>query len=233
MIGYLVWKAGRWRIRYYEEEIQGMRFLRAELPEAPYTPRGLRLQRKAMDVLRRNGVSRFLNTGIAGTQGVATGPLWRALAAPLALTGLASQGVSPSDALVSLQAGKVDRSVVTCCTALASTVRALVLDIPDSEGLTWALQRRYGIPVLQSGGDLTLCFSGRETGIDLRGDTPQPTGFSLGCTGVILPEDCPSEPMLAYFVEQGVIHLSDIEVIATDHRADLEETSQEKTVQFI
>ncbi len=214
MIGYLVWNAGGWRIRYYEEEINGVRFLRAELPGIPDTARGLRLQRRALELLRRNGVSRFLNADISGTLSVPTGPLWRSLAAPLALAGLAIQGISPANALVSLRAGRVDRSVVTCCTTLATTVRALALDIPECEGLTWALQRRFGIPVLKNGGDLALCFSGTESGIDLRGDTPQPAGFSLGCPSLTLPEDCPPEPMLAYFVEQGVIHLPDIDVVA-------------------
>lgn len=30
----------------------------------------------------------------------------------------------------------------------------------------------------------------------------------------MLPEDCPPEPLLAYFVEQGVLHLPDIQVVA-------------------
>ncbi len=214
MIGYLVWKTKGWRIRYYEEEINGVHFLRAEIPGTPDTARGVRLQRRAMELLRRNGVSRFLNPELEGGQAVATGPLWRALAAPLALTGLTVQGVPHDQALVALHAEKVDRSIVTCCTALASEVRALSLDMPDREGLAWALQRRFGIPVLEQGGDVALCFSGREQGIDLRGDTPQPAGFSLDCAGLVLPEDCPPEPMLAYFVEQGVIHLPDIRVVA-------------------
>ena len=83
MIGYLVWKNGGWRIRYYEEEINGVHILRAEVPGTPHTARGGRLQRKAMEVLRRNGVSRFLNPELVGARKVATGPLWRAMAAPL------------------------------------------------------------------------------------------------------------------------------------------------------
>lgn len=180
MIGYLVWKAKGWRIRYYEEEINGMHFLRAEVPGIPGTARGVRLRRKAVEVLRRNGVSRFLNPELEGGQAVATGPLWRALAAPLALTGLTVQGIPHDQALVALHAGKVDRSIITCCTALASEVRALSLDMPDREGLAWALQRRFGIPVLEQGGDVALCFSGRKQGIDLRGDTPQPGGIFVG-----------------------------------------------------
>ena len=82
MIGYLVWKNGGWRIRYYEEEINGVHILRAEVPGTPHTARGGRLQRKAMEVLRRNGVSRFLNPELVGARKVATGPLWRAMAAP-------------------------------------------------------------------------------------------------------------------------------------------------------
>lgn len=41
MIGYLVWKNGGWRIRYYEEEINGVHILRAEVPGTPpYGPGG-------------------------------------------------------------------------------------------------------------------------------------------------------------------------------------------------
>lgn len=40
MIGYLVWKNGGWRIRYYEEEINGVHILRAEVPGTPHTARG-------------------------------------------------------------------------------------------------------------------------------------------------------------------------------------------------
>lgn len=226
MIGYLVWKTKGWRIRYYEEVINGVHLLRAEVPGGPCTARGVRLQRKALEVLGRNGVTRFLNPALAGVQSVATGPLWRALAAQLALTELAAQGIPHEEALVALHAGRVDRSVVTCCTALASEVRALSLDIPDCEGLAWALQRRFGIPVLEQGGDLTLCFSGQERGIDLRGDTPQPAGFSLGCSGLVLPEHCPPEPTLAYFVEQGVLHLPDIRVVAARRLAPGRESEQ-------
>lgn len=229
MIGYLVWKNGGWRIRYYEEEINGVHFLRAEVPGTPHTARGARLQRKAMEVLRRNGVSRFLNPELVGARKVATGPLWRAMAAPLALTGLTACGVPREEALVALHAGRVDRSVITCCTALAAEVRALSLDIPDCEPLAWALQRRFGIPVLEQGGDLNLCFSGRNKGIDLRGDTPRPEGFTLGCSRLELPENCPPEPVLAYFLEQGVIHLPDIWVVAAD-RCEVGYDGTEQTV---
>lgn len=182
-----------------------------------------------MEVLRRNGVSRFLNPELVGARKVATGPLWRAMAAPLALTGLTACGVPREEALVALHAGRVDRSVITCCTALAAEVRALSLDIPDCEPLAWALQRRFGIPVLEQGGDLNLCFSGRNKGIDLRGDTPRPEGFTLGCSRLELPENCPPEPVLAYFLEQGVIHLPDIRVVAAD-RCEVGDDGTEQTV---
>lgn len=228
MIGYLIWKPGGWRIRYYEEELNGLRVLRAELPGTAHTSRGQRLQRKALEVLRRNGVNRVLNIGLSGVPPVATGPLWRAMAAPLALTELTTQGIPPADALVSLRAGKVDRSIVTCCTALATSVRGLSLEMPDCEGLTWALQRRFGIPIFQTGGDLALCFSGRATGIDLRGDCPQPAGFALDCAEVELPGDCPPEPMLAYLVEQGIVHLPEVKVVTKTPPTQMDQGEQDE-----
>ena len=212
MVGYLVWRAGGWRIRYFEEEFQGVRVLRAEVPGDPRTPRGIRLERRALETLRRNGVTRFLNPELTRRR-VATGPLWRAMAAPLALTGLTARGIAPGEALVALRAGRVDRTVAACCAALAGEVRALSLEIPRCEDLTWSLQRRFGIPVLARRGDLTLCFSGGGKGIDLRGDAPCPAGFALRSPALTPPGDCPPEPLLAYCVERGVLGLPDIRVV--------------------
>ena len=216
MIGYLTWRGTGWRIRYYEEEIGGVKMLRAELPGPARPGRGLRLARRAVETLRCNGVTRFLNPGPGVPRTVATGPLWRALAAPLAVTGLTALGVPTAEARVALRAGRVDRTVAACCAALAGEVRALSLEIPDCDGLTWSLQRRFGIPVLTGGGDLTLCFSGQGDGVDLRGDAPAPEGFALRSPALELPGGCPAEPLLAYFVEQGVLHLTDISVVATE-----------------
>lgn len=216
MIGYLTWRGGGWRIRYYEEEIGGVRVLRAELPGLPRGRRSVHLARRAVETLRCNGVNRFLNPGPGVPRTVATGPLWRALAAPLAVTGLTALGIASGEARVALRAGRVDRFVSACCAALAGEVRALSLEIPDCEALSWSLQRRFGIPVLSGGGDLTLCFSGEGEGVDLRGDVPAPEGFALRSGALELPGGIPTEPMLAYCVEQGVLHLTDISVVATE-----------------
>ena len=44
-----------------------------------------------------------------------------------------------------------------------------------------------------------------------------------------LPENCPPEPVLAYFLEQGVIHLPDIRVVAAD-RCEVGYDGTEQTV---
>ena len=93
-------------------------------------------------------------------------------------------------------------------------VRGLALEIPDCEGLAWNLQRRFGLPILAQGGDLTLNFTDSSTGIALYGDTPHPKGLTLSCPGVTLPEDCPREGLLAYLVEQGAVHWQDVRVLA-------------------
>lgn len=175
---------GGWRIRYYEEEINGVHILRAEVPGTPHTARGGRLQRKAMEVLRRNGVSRFLNPELVGARKVATGPLWRAMAAPLALTRANRLWRAPGGGLGGAPRGTGwTGSVITCCTALAAEVRALSLDIPDCEPLAWALQRRFGIPVLEQGGDLNLCFSGRNKGLTCGGIHPGQRGLHWDAPG--------------------------------------------------
>ena len=77
-----------------------------------------------------------------------------------------------------------------------------------------AVQRRFGLPILAQGGDLTLNFTDSSTGIALSGDTPHPKGLTLSCPGVTLPEDCPREGLLAYLVEQGAVHWQDVRVLA-------------------
>ena len=169
---------------------------------------------RALTTLRRHGVTRLLADDATLLPPVATGPLWRALAGQAALVELARRHIPPGQAFVGLRAKQGDRSVVACCTALAPVVRGLALEIPDCEGLAWNLQRRFGLPILGQGGDLTLNFTDSCTGIALYGDTPHPKGLTLSCPGVTLPEDCPREGLLAYLVEQGAEHWQHVPVLA-------------------
>lgn len=105
MIGYLVWKMAVGASATTKRRSTAYIFCELRCRAHPHTARGGRLQRKAMEVLRRNGVSRFLNPELVGARKVATGPLWRAMAAPLALTGLTACGVPREEALVALHAG--------------------------------------------------------------------------------------------------------------------------------
>ena len=196
LVGYLVWRERGWRIRYFEEEFCHVSLWRVELPRNSHPDRTVQ---RALTTLRRHGVTRLLADDAPLLPPVATGPLWRALA---------------GQAFVGLRAKQVDRSVVACCTALAPVVRGLALEIPDCEGLAWNLQRRFGLPILAQGGDLTLNFTDSSTGIALSGDTPHPKGLTLSCPGVTLPEDCPREGLLAYLVEQGAVHWQDVRVLA-------------------
>ena len=77
------------------------------------------------------------------------------------------------------------------------------------------MQRRFGLPILARGGDLTVNFTDHGAGIGLSGNTPHPKGLTLSCPGVTLPEDCPREGVLAYLVEQGAVHWQDVRVVAT------------------
>ena len=211
LVGYLVWRERGWRIRYFEEEFCHVSLWRVELPRNSHPDRTVQ---RALTTLRRHGVTRLLADDAALLPPVATGLLWRALAGQAALVELARRHIPPGQAFVGLRAKQVDRSVVACCTVLAPVVRGLALEIPDCEGLAWNLQRRFGLPILAQGGDLTLNFTDSSTGIALYGDTPHPKGLTLSCPGVTLPEDCPREGLLAYLVEQGAVHWQDVRVLA-------------------
>lgn len=211
LVGYLVWRERGWRIRYFEEEFCHVSLWRIELPRNSHPDRTVQ---RALTTLRRHGVTRLLADDAPLLPPVATGPLWRALAGQATLVELARRHIPPGQAFVGLRAKQVDRSVVACCTALAPVVRGLALEIPDCEGLAWNLQRRFGLPILAQGGDLTLNFTDSSTGIALSGDTPHPKGLTLSCPGVTLPEDCPREGLLAYLVEQGAVHWQDVRVLA-------------------
>lgn len=211
LVGYLVWRERGWRIRYFEEEFCHVSLWRVELPRNSHPDRTVQ---RALTTLRRHGVTRLLADDATLLPPVSTGPLWRALAGQAALVELARRHIPPGQAFVGLRAKQVDRSVVACCTALAPVVRGLALEIPDCEGLAWNLQRRFGLPILAQGGDLTLNFTDSSTGIALYGDTPHPKGLTLSCPGVTLPEDCPREGLLAYLVEQGAVHWQDVRVLA-------------------
>ena len=211
LVGYLVWRERGWRIRYFEEEFCHVSLWRVELPRNSHPDRTVQ---RALTTLRRHGVTRLLADDAILLPPVAPGPLWRALAGQAALVELARRHIPPGQAFVGLRAKQVDRSVVACCTALAPVVRGLALEIPDCDGLTWNLQRRFGLPILAQGGDLTLNFTDSSTGIALSGDTPHPKGLTLSCPGVTLPEDCPREGLLAYLVEQGAVHWQDVRVLA-------------------
>ena len=202
LVGYLVWRERGWRIRYFEEEFCHVSLWRVELPRNSHPDRTVQ---RALTTLRRHGVTRLLADDATLLPPVATGPLWRALAGQAALVELARRHIPPGQAFVGLRAKQVARSVV---------VRGLALEIPDCEGLAWNLQRRFGLPILAQGGDLTLNFTDSSTGIALSGDTPHPKGLTLSCPGVTLPEDCPREGLLAYLVEQGAVHWQDVRVLA-------------------
>lgn len=214
MIGYLVWQGKGWRIRYFEETILGVSVWRAELPVTEDPRRQQRLRMRATETLRRHGITRLFHPESASLPTIATGPLWRALACPTALAALRQQHLPPAQAFVALRAKQPDRTVVACCAALAPVVRGLALEMPHCEELTWQLQRRFGLPILAQGGDLTLNFAAAAPGLDLHGDRPHPTGLTLTCPGLEMPSDCPQEELLAYLVEQGALSWRKLRVVS-------------------
>lgn len=221
MIGYLVWQDKGWRIRYFEEQICGVSLWRVELPVTEYPRRRQRLLVRSTDTLRCHGVTRLLEE-TPFFPSIPTGLLWRALAAQTALVALRQNQIPPERAFIALRAEKADRSVVACCAALAPVVRGMVLEIPHCDQLTWQLQRRFGLPVLAHGGDLTLNFSANGSGIDLHGDIPRPLGLTLTCPALELPTDCPQEALLAYLVEQGAVNWRELRVVPTAcHQTEL------------
>lgn len=150
------------RLRFYEEELDGIALLRGELPQRGDPKKHLR---KALSFFRRMGVTLLLNgpedAERWGIPLVETGSLYRRHAAEAALMFMKRREIAPRQAVVGIRGSRWTREMDATCEQLAGQVRSLSLALPEweSEEASWVLQRRYGISVLNGDGDVTLCFT--------------------------------------------------------------------------
>lgn len=198
--------------RFYRETVAGLELIRAELPRE-----NSRTLTRCAAVMERYGVKRMLEGRLPGYATVPTADLWQAHSSALALRLLASRNLPPERAVVALSATHVNRRVLTATEELSDQVWAVALEIPHASWLELWLQQRNGVPVLRSGGDLTLCFSPgitKEGAVELGARQPQVPGWGLEAKGVEVPQGCPVEPVLSLLVEGGALTESEIEVVS-------------------
>lgn len=153
------------RLRYFEEERDGVLLLRAELPEKGKIQR---YQRKALSFFRRAGIRLLLNgenwMERYGVSIVETGNLYRKKGAEIALMVMEQQGLSPLKTVVGLRGSRWTREMELTCDALAGRVYSIAIALPDGlqEDVVWSIQQKYGLSVPTGDGDITLCFSSAE-----------------------------------------------------------------------
>lgn len=212
MYGYLVVQGSR--PRFFQEEVLGLPLLRGQLPERG---KRQRWERRGLDFLRRAGVRTLLVGPESGHSFrlVETGQLYRRKAAQLALLELERREIPFREAVVGLRANRYSRAMEEACRLLAGRVRALALELPQSEDVVWQLQCEYGIPVFRGEGDVTLCFTPAEPGesrLLLGEERPEVEGISFTAPGLTLPEGCPKTPLLALLCETGRLGWEQVEV---------------------
>ncbi|MCD8146890.1 MAG: hypothetical protein LUD84_06395, partial [Clostridiales bacterium] len=207
-------------------ETLGLPLLRGQLPQ-----RGdpARWERKGLRFFQRAGVRCLLNGPENAALPLAeTGVLYRRKAADIALLELARRGVPPGEAVVGLWASRTSRELEAACRALAGRVRALALELPERENLSWELQQDYGIPVFRGEGAITLCFTpappqggpqarkcrsmAGENRLLLGVARPNVPGIAFSAPGVEIPPGCPVTPLLALLGETGRLGWEQIQV---------------------
>ncbi|MCD8335326.1 MAG: hypothetical protein LUC35_08340 [Clostridiales bacterium] len=199
--------------RFFREEVLGLPLLRGQLPR-----RGdpARWERKGLRFFLRAGVHCLLN----GPENAAlplteTGTLYRRKAADIALLELERRGVPPETAVVGLWASHASRELEAACRALAGQVRALALELPERETMSWELQQDCGIPVFRGEGVVTLCFTPAPPGegrLLLGERRPQAPGVTFSAPGVEPPPGCQETPLLALLGETGRLGWEQIQV---------------------
>ncbi len=211
MVGYFVTQGSR--PRYFREEVLGLPLLRGQLPQ-----RGdpARWERKALRFFRRAGVHCLLNgPETAALPLTETGPLYCRKAADIALLELERRGLPPHEAVVGLWASHTSRELEAACHSLAERVRALALELPERENLSWELQQDYGIPVFRGEGDVALCFTPaqpQENRLLLGAARPNVPGIAFSAAGVEVPPGCPETALLALLGETGRLGWEQIQV---------------------
>ncbi len=136
-------------------------------------------------------------------------PLWRGLAAELALGALEREGVPPGRGRVALSAPRLCGELTAAAERLCPLVRGLVIDAPGGEDYARSLQARFGLPVTPpaAGADVTAAFGpgGGRWGrcLELHGAVDL-GGLTVEAAGLELPEDC-ADQVLALLWEQGLV----------------------------
>ncbi|MCD8008797.1 MAG: hypothetical protein LUF68_07700 [Clostridiales bacterium] len=211
MVGYFVTQGSR--PRFFREEVLGLSLLRGQLPQRGNSARW---ERKGLRFFQRAGVRCLLNgPETAALPLTETGTLYRRKAAEIALLELERRGVPPGEAVVGLRASHTSRELEAACRALAGQVRALALELPERETLSWELQQDYGIPVFRGEGTITLCFTPAPVGVNrlLLGERrPQVEGITFTAPEVEFPPGCPVTPLLALLGETGRLGWERIQV---------------------
>ena len=143
-------------------------------------------------------------------------PLWRGLAAELALGALAAEGVPPGRGRVALSAPRLCGELTAAAEGLCPLVRGLVIDAPGGEDYARRLQARFGLPVTPpaAGADVTAAFGpgGGRWGrcLELYGAVDL-GGLSVTAAGIELPEDC-ADQVLALLWEGGLVKREDLRI---------------------
>ena len=139
MVGYLHFTGSRGRVQLVPHDVLGLTVCEARLPKAEKSRFAPRRMRKALDRLDRAGCRRLLSPCalMPWYPVVRTRSLWQAMAVPLTLTYLRSQGLDPRRSVVALRGDRMTRSLYKTCLALAGEVSALSLDLRQDDGLVW------------------------------------------------------------------------------------------------
>jgi hypothetical protein len=220
MVGHLVWQEKGRRLRLGEEELLGLRLLRAEVPGRPGEPRAKKRWDKAVNRLRAQGAGLLLPPEGAcalpqGTQ-VPTLNLWKKFDVELALDILTRSGADRRRAVVGLADRRPTQGLLHRCRLLSTQVRGISLDLEEGEEeITWLLQKEYGLPVFHGGGDVNLIYT---PGVNLRGQgvelcTPNPELPDYDLQGVTVPEGVAHLPLLSLLVEEGKVSAKGLHLV--------------------
>lgn len=215
MVGWLSLSKERfWASRWSIEEIAGLPLLKVEVS----CPPGLsgraaeRRVRRGAALLSRRGIRRVLTA--AGFDGwpvleryglcpVDALPFCRAHAAELILALLARRGVPVGEGTVCLRAGRVDRDVFRCASALCPRVKTLILNIPKGgDSLAAWLRDEYGAAVPARGeAHVVAAFSEGEGDLRLYG-RPDLAGLRLRPPEAAFPAELDALPLAALLWEE-------------------------------
>ena len=198
----------------------GLRVLRAELPGGADNARAPRRWEKGIRLLAQRGAGSLLppegEALLPQKYEIPTRGLWRRFDVPMALDVLERAGADKKKAVVGLADTRPSPGLLRRCRLLAPEVRGISLDLEEGrEEVEWLLQRDYGLPVFEGGGDVNLAFS---DGFSLRGQTldfyslaPKLENYDL--RGPELPESAAHLPLLALLLREGKVTEGELRLV--------------------